>query len=222
MFPFYFITDPIFEEGFPLKAVTQAIAGGARLIQYRDKVNTRSVMYENAKRLREITAQAGATLIINDQIDLALAVGADGVHLGQNDLPISAARKISGKKARGGRPLIVGISTHTFDEAISAEIEGADYIGFGPIFKTKTKADLRLPTGISPIVQIKQKVKIPLVAIGGITQKDLLAIFDAGANGVAAISAVADDIESNVREWMKTIAEFGNILSVGMKEPRVP
>jgi len=199
MFPVYFITDSIFK----IESVIEAIAGGARLIQYRDKINTRRVMYENAKRLCEITAQIGATLIINDQIDLALAVGANGVHLGQNDLPIGAARKILGDKA------IVGRSTHTLEEAITAELEGADYIGFGPLFKTKTKADAHPPTGIAPITQIKQKVKIPLYAIGGIEINHLPAIFAAGANGVAAISALScgatcpADIASNVREWIK-------------------
>lgn len=195
MFPFYFITDPIFK----IESVIQAIAGGTRLIQYRDKVNTRRVMYENAKHLRKITAESGAIFIINDQADLALAVGADGVHIGQDDLPIGVARKILGTKA------IIGISTHTLEEAIAAELEGADYIGFGPIFKTKTKSDAQPPTGISAIGKITQKVKIPLVAIGGIKQTDLPAIFAAGAESVVAISAVSGDIESNVREWIQAI-----------------
>jgi len=200
MFPFYFITDPVLDKKTSAtESVMQAIAGGARLIQYRDKVNSRRVMYENAKHLREITAQGGASLIINDQIDLALAVSADGAHLGQNDLPIESARKMLGNNA------IIGISTHTLEEAIAAALKGADYIGFGPIFKTKTKSDSNPPTGIAPIVQISKQVKIPLYAIGGIAQTDLPAIFDAGANGVAAISAVSYDIEANVREWMRTI-----------------
>lgn len=205
MFPFYFITNPIAGEGTasashcPLESVVQAIAGGARLIQYRDKINTRRVMYENAKRLREITAKVGATLIINDQIDLALAVGADGVHLGQGDLPIGTARKILGSEA------IVGISTHTLEEAVIAEQQGANYIGFGPLFKTNTKHDTRSPTGIAAITQISQRVKIPLFAIGGIEKTHLPAIFSAGANGVAAISAVSGDVELNVREWIKAI-----------------
>ncbi len=209
MFPFYFITDPVFTAPTraviiaggrcPLESVVQAIEGGARLIQYRDKINTRRVMYENAKHLREITAQAGATLIINDQIDLALAVSADGVHLGQNDLPIHAARKMLGRKA------VVGISTHTLEQAVAAELEGADYIGFGPLFKTTTKNDANAPTGISPIVEISQRVKIPLVAIGGIEQAHLPEIFSAGATSVVAISAISGNIESNVRAWIKII-----------------
>lgn len=201
MFPFYFITDPVFEGGSasPTESVVQAMAGGARLIQYRDKINTRRVMYENAKRLREITDQVGATLIINDQIDLALAVSANGVHLGQGDLPIGTARKILGSAS------IVGISTHTLEEAVIAEQQGASYIGFGPIFKTNTKNDTRSATGISAIAQISQSVKIPLFAIGGIEKTHLPAIFSAGANGVAAISAVSGNVELNVREWIKTI-----------------
>ena len=202
MFPFYFITDPLFKEAFPLEAVIRAIAGGARLIQYRDKISTRRVMYENAKRLREVTAQVGVTLIINDQIDLAIAVRADGVHLGQGDLPIQAARKMMGTAA------IVGISTHTLEEAMRAKQEGADYIGFGPIFKTETKGDANFPTGIAMITQISQSVNIPVIAVGGIKRTDLPAIFAAGATGVAVISAVSGDIESNVREWIKTICSL--------------
>ena len=211
MFPFYFITDPVLDKKTSAtESVMQAIAGGARLIQYRDKVNSRRVMYENAKHLREITAQGGASLIINDQIDLALAVSADGAHLGQNDLPIESARKMLGKNA------IIGISTHTPEEAIAAALKGADYIGFGPIFKTKTKSDSNPPTGIAPMVQISKQVKIPLYAIGGIAQTDLPAIFDAGANGVAAISAVSYDIEANVREWMMTIHSLPKFCDSGI------
>jgi thiamine-phosphate diphosphorylase len=198
MFPFYFITEPVFK----IESVVQAIAGGARLIQYRDKINTRHVMYENALRLRQITSQFCATLIINDQIDLAVAVCADGVHLGQDDLPISMARKTFGPKA------IIGISTHTLAEALTAERDGASYIGFGPIFKTNTKENARPATGLTEIATISHNVNIPLVAIGGIEKMHLPAIFSAGADAVAAILAVSGDVESNVRDWIATISRI--------------
>jgi thiamine-phosphate pyrophosphorylase len=201
MSPFYFITDPLFEnlQSSLFEVVEQAIAGGARFIQYRDKINTRRVLYEKAKRLREMTRKSGATLIINDHVDLALAVGADGVHLGQDDLPILAARNLLGKTA------VIGISTHTLEEATLAQEEGADYIGFGPIFATKTKSNPKAPVGISAILAVKRKTHIPLFAIGGIERQHLSDIFSAGADGVVAISAVAGDMTFNIQEWIKDI-----------------
>lgn len=220
MFPLYFITDPFFstvkDNKLPpatqpdphkslLNAVRQAIEGGARLIQYRDKTGGRREMYETAKQLRKMTAEHGAVLIINDQIDLALAVKADGVHLGQEDLPLWIARKMLGNEA------IVGISTHTLEEAMHAESEGADYIGFGPIFQTQTKANARAPVGIGAITQVKQKVRIPIYAIGGIQRSHLSDLITAGTDGVAVISALAGDVRANVAEWLGIFKRFGKL-----------
>ncbi len=201
MDPFYFITDPCLlpKAGYLFESVTQAIEGGARLIQYRDKISTRKVMYEQAKALREMTSKRGITLMINDQVDLALAVGADGVHLGQEDLPLWAARKVLGKKA------LIGISTHTLEEAVQAELDGANYIGFGPVFSTKTKENTRPSTGVAAIAEVAGRVHIPIYAIGGITLDALPAIFEAGARGIVAISAISGDVQSNVRRWVETI-----------------
>jgi len=202
MFPLYFISDSrsVLQGGSLIKNISDALDGGARLIQYRDKNSTRREMYDNAKRLREITVQRGATLMINDQIDLALAVGADGVHLGQNDLPLWVARKVLGKSA------LIGISTHSLSEAIQAETDGADYIGLGPIFATDTKADAAAPLGIAAMTAVKKAVQIPLYAIGGIQLTHLPQIFSAGADGVAAISAFAGDVQSHVQAWLKVIS----------------
>lgn len=218
MFPLYLITDPILYAGagdrrrstddpqkMLLQAVWQAMEGGARLIQYRDKERPRGQMYETAKRLRKMTAERGATLIINDQIDLALAVRADGVHLGQEDLPLWVARKMLGNE------MIVGLSTHTLEEAIHAESEGADYIGFGPLFQTKTKGDARSPVGIASIAEIKRKVRIPLYAIGGIQLAHLSELITAGVDGVAVISALSGDIRANVAEWLAIFKRFGKL-----------
>ncbi len=220
MFPLYFITDPfLFNTGDSkhhstarrdpqkslLDAVRQAIEGGACLIQYRDKTGVRREMYETARQLRRMTAEHGAVLIINDQIDLALAVRADGVHLGQDDLPLWLARKVLGNDA------IVGISTHTLAEAMHAQSEGADYIGFGPIFQTQTKENARAPVGIKAITEMKQKVHIPIYAIGGIQRSHLPDLIKAGVDGVAVISALAGDVRENVSEWLSIFQRFGKL-----------
>ncbi len=221
MFPLYLITDPVLyaaaddrrsnrsssdhHQKMLLEAVGEAIEGGARLIQYRDKERPRNQMYEIARQLRRMTQARGATLIINDQIDLALAVKADGVHLGQEDLPLWVARKILGNE------MIVGISTHTLEEAMHAESEGADYVGFGPIFQTKTKGNARSPVGIASIAEVKQKVRIPIYAIGGIQLIHLSEIITAGADGVAVISALAGNIRANVAEWLAIFKRFGKL-----------
>lgn len=204
MFPFYFVTDPVLERASlsVFDVVRQAIAGGARLIQYRDKINTRHVLYENAKTLREMTAKEGVTLIINDQIDLALAVSADGVHLGQTDIPIAVARKLLGKST------IIGVSTHGVEEAMRAQSEGADYIGFGPIFQTQTKSNASVPVGIDAITAVKNKIHIPLYAIGGIEKHHLPDLCSAGADGVVAISSIAEEIAVNVAAWIETIQKL--------------
>ncbi len=220
MFPLYLITDPALyaaagaipsnpmrddPQKLLLEAVGQAMEGGARLIQYRDKKSPRSKMYETARQLRRMTAERGAVLIINDQIDLASAVRADGVHLGQDDLPLWVARKILGNET------FVGVSTHTLEEAVNAESEGADYIGFGPIFQTKTKEDAKSPVGIASVTEIKQKVRLPVYAIGGIQLTHLPKMITAGADGVAVISALGGDIRANVAEWLETFKRFGKL-----------
>jgi thiamine-phosphate pyrophosphorylase len=135
-------------------------------------------------------------LIVNDEIDLALAVKADGVHLGQDDLPLWVARKVLGKEA------IIGISTHHWTEAISAESDGADYIGIGPVFETQTKQSSSPPIGLTMIAEVRKKVRLPIFAIGGIRLSNIFGIMAAGADGIAVVSAIAGDIRSNVRQAM--------------------
>lgn len=206
-FPLYLITDPLLYPPSPkgaerkgsqpiFDAVEEAIEGGARLIQYREKTKTRREMHEAAKKLRNQTAGRGVTLIINDEIDLALAVGADGVHLGQDDLPIAIARTLLGREA------IVGISTHNLAQAVRAESDGADYIGFGPIFKTSTKDSQNPPLGLEAVAETVKQVQIPLYPIGGIQFSDLPGLMAAGATGVAVISALAGDVRLDVSRWV--------------------
>ena len=205
--PLYVVTHPANDSDSQtalarlLDGVAAAIDGGARLFQYRDKQTTRRAMFETATVLRHLTRAHGATLIVNDQIDLACAVQADGVHLGQDDLPIWVARKMLGCGA------IVGVSTHDVDEAIRAEIDGADYIGFGPLFATTTKQTTRPPRGIASIREMAGRISIPIYAIGGIRFDHLPDIIAAGATGVAAVSGLAGDVRENVVAWIRQLAQ---------------
>lgn len=164
----------------------------------REKQGSRKDLYREAMSMRELALTYKATLVINDYIDIALAVNAAGVHLGQDDMPIKEARKIM------GRNKIIGISTHTLKEAVEAEISGADYIGFGPIFPTSTK-DVGSPKGLKELKRVRGQVKIPIVAIGGISPENVSSVLEAGADAVAVMSAILKgDISENVRKFLKT------------------
>ncbi|GAB4488442.1 MAG: thiamine phosphate synthase [Thermodesulfovibrionales bacterium] len=190
-----FITDRTFTGHSPSGMVAAALAAGVTFIQYRDKGRTRREVYDQAVVLRDLTRRAGATLIINDHADIALAVDADGVHLGQDDLPLKDARLIMGDR-------IVGISTHSLAEAKAAEEGGADYIGFGPIFPTRTK-DAGPSQGVDNLRMIKHNVRIPVVAIGGITIANAETVMSAGADCLAVATGICDgDIALNARSFV--------------------
>jgi thiamine-phosphate pyrophosphorylase len=161
----------------------QALAAGVKFFQYRNKNGTRKNIYETALMLSQLSRNANACFIVNDHADIAAAVNADGVHLGQDDLPIEFARKLI------GRDKFIGISTHSLEQARTAEAAGADYIGFGPIFKSSTK-DAGQTQGIHNLTIIKHAVSIPVIAIGGINQANVLFVAQAGADGAAVISVV--------------------------------
>ena len=146
----------------------RALQAGVKWVQYRDKERSRREICEESIRLMGIAKKFAAALIVNDHPDIALAADADGVHLGQDDLPVREARKIMGKSR------IIGISTHTVEQARDAARDGADYIGFGPVFHTATK-DAGRPKGIEMLREIKRQVGIPVVAIGGITTENIRA-----------------------------------------------
>lgn len=174
------------------------LKAGARWIQYRDKGATRREMYRIAARLRELTLGFGAAFVVNDFADIALAVDADGVHLGQDDLPLREARAIMGKR-------IIGISTHSLNEAMEAERGGADYIGYGPVFSTSTK-EAGEPKGLDMLAEIKRRVRIPVVAIGGINPGNLPRVVNSGVEAVAAASAIVKgNMRQNVRSFMKVL-----------------
>jgi len=201
--PLYLITDHLLSKGSArqslFEGVETALEEGVRLIQYREKNGARRQMFETAKKLREITTRHDAALIVNDEIDLALAVKADGVHLGQDDLPVWVARKVLGKEA------VIGISTHHWSEAIQAESDGADYVGIGPIFQTQTKRASISPLGITMITEVRKRVRLPIFAIGGIRLSRISEIMAAGADGVAVVSAIAGDIRANVKQAMTSL-----------------
>lgn len=181
--------------------VCKAIDAGVRWIQYRDKEETRRNIYFNALKLREITKKKEAVLIVNDHVDIACAVDSDGVHLGQDDLPVSEARKIMNNK-------IIGISTHSLKQAVEAQKGGADYIGFGPVFRTETK-DAGLPVGVEEIYKIKKIIEIPVVAIGGININNVKQVLEAGADAIAVASAILKgSIEENVKSFLNIINNY--------------
>lgn len=156
------------------------------MVQYRNKIDPPRLVYEKARPLRELAAALGVRFLINDRCDIALAVDADGVHLGQSDLPLELARKLMGPER------LIGISTHCPEEVHTATKGGADYIGFGPIFPTATKPDHEPVVGLAGLRQIRTLTPLPIFAIGGITEATAADVIDAGANGIAVTSAILD------------------------------
>ncbi|NOY85009.1 MAG: thiamine phosphate synthase [Nitrospirae bacterium] len=204
--PLYLIADPnLYKKGVTLdlhsffEGLREAISGGLKFVQYRDKSRARGEMFQIAKQIREITNTGGAHLIINDEIDLALAVKADGVHLGQDDFPVKMARQLLGKTA------VIGLSTHNLAQACEAATQTIDYIGFGPIFSTTTKKDHDPTVGISKIVAIRKQISLPIYAIGGIQFPALQNIINAGASGVAVASALKDATRDTISLWQETL-----------------
>lgn len=198
----YVITDPRYGRGETLlEKVAAAIRGGATIIQLRDKTATTRALIEQARALLTITRPAGVPLIINDRVDVALAVGADGVHLGVDDMPIADARRLLGPHA------IIGGSPETPEDALRMQHEGATYLGVGDVFGTPTKPDAGHPIGIEGLQRIIALVDIPVVGIGGITPANAADVIRAGAAGIAVVSAVmgADTPEAAARELCRII-----------------
>jgi thiamine-phosphate pyrophosphorylase len=190
------VTDPDCGAGRTVVDVVRAVLrGGAPVIQLRMKDASAREMTELARALLIETRAAGALLFINDRVDVALAVGADGAHVGQDDLPVAAARRI----APPG--FLLGVSAETPELARAAEVDGADYVGAGPVYLTGSKADAGDAVGVSRIAEVAAAVRIPVIGIGGITIENAPAVLHAGAAGVAVISAVmrAADPEAAVR-----------------------
>ena len=192
--PLYAILDPEQTKGrTPSDLLRALLSGGARMLQLRAKALSPRDFLDLARETRKLTGSHGCRLIVNDRVDIALSCGADGVHLGQDDLPLHAARKLMGDK-------IIGISTHEVEQAKEAEHGGADYIGFGPMFGTMTKSTGYTARGPGMLRSVRAAVTIPIVAIGGITEHNVTEVWQAGADSAAIISDIlqADDVAAKV------------------------
>jgi thiamine-phosphate pyrophosphorylase len=197
--PLYAILDP--EQTKELDGIIvlrRLLEGGAGIVQLRAKIMAPGDFLALARKARALTRARGCKLIVNDRVDIALACDADGVHLGQDDLPLGVARKLMAQK-------LIGISTHSVEQATDAERDGADYIGFGPMFGTTTKATGYSVRGVDMLRQIRQAEKIPIVAIGGIKEENVAQVWQAGADSAAIISDIleADDITAKVRRILR-------------------
>ena len=180
----YLVTDRSLSCGRRTEdVVREAVAGGVTVVQLREKHCSTREFIEEARALHPLLRQLGIPLIINDRLDVALAIGAEGLHLGQSDMQIADARRLAPS-------LIIGVSAECFDDALQAERDGADYIGISPVFATPTKTDTAEPFGIEGIRTIRTHVNIPLVGIGGINQTNAAEIIRAGADGIAVVSAI--------------------------------
>jgi thiamine-phosphate pyrophosphorylase len=186
----YLITDRSISGLTHIQVVQKAISAGIKTIQLREKEMSKKAIFDEAVLVRQLTLKHKVTFIVNDFIDIAMAVNADGVHLGQEDMPAKEARKIM------GRNRIIGISTHNLKQAVEAQESGADYIGFGPMFHTGTK-DAGHPKGTKKLRAIKKYVKVPVVAIGGITLENVNEVLKAGADAVAVVSGI---LSGNIRK----------------------
>jgi len=213
-----------------LKMAEQVILGGADMVQFRVKDWMDKKTIEIGKKLRQITSSHKVAMVVNDRLDVAIALGADGIHLGQQDMPLALARRLLRWEAAGAsiyergqkrkpekgatlpvvRPVtrFIGVSTHSLKEAVEAEREGADYVSIGPTFYTASKPDLK-PIGLNPIRQARKKVKIPFFAIGGIDQENVGDVIRAGAERVAVIHAVcsAKSVRKAAEEMKRRIKE---------------
>ena len=200
---YYFITDSKLSLAGNFNDVSMAVACGISVVLYRNKNAKTREMYEEAVRLRDICRDT--LFLINDRVDIALAVNADGVHLGQSDMPCEAARKLLGGEK------IIGITVHNLAEAVQAEGIGADYLGVSPIFQTATKPDAGKPSGISLIEEIRANVDIPLIAIGGIDHSNAKDVIRAGADGLCAISSVVakEDVNAEIKKFQDSFRAFG-------------
>jgi len=182
-------------------AIESILEAGVNTIQLREKDLPVRELFDMAVWMRELTREYGAKLIINDRVDVALSVEADGVHLGRNGIPADAVRKISGDK------LLLGVSAHNLEEAVLAERDGADFITVGPIYETPSKLKYGEPIGIDALRKVKSRISIPVFAIGGIKLDKVNEVREAGADGIAVISAIlkAENIKKTTEEFLRLL-----------------
>lgn len=198
----YVITDSQRARGRShLEIAEAAIRGGATAVQLRMKTEPARVILDAARAMAPLCRAAGVSFLVNDRVDVAMSAGADGVHVGQDDLPAEEVRRLMGSGA------LIGVSAATVEEAVAAERVGADYLGVGAVYATATKSDAGVPVGLARLSEIRRVVRLPLVGIGGITVENAAAVIRAGAQGVAVITAatLADDIVAAVRRLREEV-----------------
>jgi len=199
----YLVTDRALSHGRSTREVVQAgVRGGVTCVQLREKRTTTRAFIEEALYVKACLNSSGVPLVINDRVDVALAVGADGVHLGQNDMPLDMARALVGTS------MVIGVSVESVRDAVAAQRGGADYLGVSPIFATPTKSDTAAPLGLAGLHAIRRAVRLPLVAIGGVNRRNAADVIGSGADGIAVVSAIvaADDPERAARDLRRAIA----------------
>ncbi|MDY0386698.1 MAG: thiamine phosphate synthase [Methanolobus sp.] len=197
---FYLVTDSGLSIKGTLSDVENAVAAGCRIVQYREKAISTKAMILEAAQIKDLCGNE-TIFLVNDRVDVALAVDADGVHIGRDDMHISTARALLGPDK------IIGLSVHNVEEAMEAEQNGADYVGLGPIFNTSTKNDAGNAIGPESIRAVKDAIKIPIVAIGGINKQNSETVIIGGADSLVAISAVvcSDDVRRETKEFIDII-----------------
>jgi thiamine-phosphate pyrophosphorylase len=202
---FYLVTYSSVSRNGTFSDVKNAVDAGCKIIQYREKNKSTREMVKEAKKLKQI-CEGKAIFLVNDRIDVALAVGADGVHIGQNDLSVEDARQLLGSDK------IVGLTVHNVKEALEAEEMGADYVGLAPIYNTDTKANSGISCGVEMISKVRKNIGLPIVAVGGINKKNVKEVILKGADGVVSVSAVlgSDDVKKEVGDFIKIINEVKN------------
>jgi len=198
----YVVTDKALAGGRSHAAQAQAaILGGATVIQYREKLGNTRQLIDEASAVRDVCRELGTTFIVNDRVDVALAVGADGVHVGQEDMPAISARRLIGPD------MLLGVTVGNAAQARQAQADGADYLGTDPVFFTGSKPDAGPPIGVDALAEICRAVRIPVVGIGGINAGNVAQVMQAGAAGAAVISAVvsAPDMNAAARRLREAI-----------------
>ncbi|MBU4321196.1 MAG: thiamine phosphate synthase [Nitrospinae bacterium] len=210
-FKLYLITDRklVTRHLSLVTAVEEALKGGVKALQLREKdLGTRELL-DMAYKMRELTDKYGAKLFINDRVDIALSVEADGVHLGQKSIPPHAVRKAvnASRITHHASRFLIGVSAHSIEEAKQAEKEGADFITLGPVYKTPSKLKYGQPLGVDIIRKTKAEISIPVFAIGGLKQDRIKEVMDAGADGIALISGIlgAENIKEKTREFLELL-----------------
>ena len=198
----HLLTDIVLQSRFTHMELTEmGIAGGADTVQFRQKSGSAQEMIEVARQMRQMCKDAGVTFIVNDRVDIAIASDADGVHLGQDDFPIPMARELLGSNR------IIGGSASNMAEARKCLSEGADYVGFGPVFPTTSKDDAGPVSGIAVLEQVVRDISLPVIAIGGINARNTAEVMKAGAYGISVISAICcqDDPEQATRNLYQAL-----------------